>query len=271
MRIFNSATLAFAPATTIATAAGAAALDGPFLGAEAVSQSQSQSQSQPLQSTSCSLRMVPVDTVRQLVANGHAGPDQAIRYRAAIGSGAVANPASDDMSQGSMSGNGYPVGAAYSIGSAAYAGLPVSSRAILCAWDGYSSARVHATIADAREAGRGRDSGQADAGIARHGAGWIARPYPTLEALATAIDALRRRVEREGRDPAGIGVASSTGAHNMAELVDHLPALERAGVTIASVPILFQARSFAHSLELLEDLAIRLALPSRPAADPTAS
>ncbi len=100
--------------------------------------------------------------------------------------------------------------------------------------------------------------------IARLGAGWIARPYPSLDDLAAAIAALRDRVAREGRDPATIGVAAGAAAGSLDELLDRLPGLERAGVTITSVPVLFFARSFAHSLELLEELATRADLPRRP-------
>lgn len=91
--------------------------------------------------------------------------------------------------------------------------------------------------------------------VARCGDGWIAAPRPTLDALAADIAAIRRLAEDAGRDPTRIGVASGSGATTMDDLLDRLPRLERIGVTIVSVPLLFWARSFTHALELMEEFA----------------
>jgi probable F420-dependent oxidoreductase len=97
--------------------------------------------------------------------------------------------------------------------------------------------------------------------VVRHGAGWIAAPRPSLQDLARDIGVLRARAEQAGRDPAEIGVAAGAGARGVEELVDLLAALERAGVTLVTVPVVFWARSSAHALELLEEFARRAGLP----------
>jgi hypothetical protein len=65
------------------------------------------------------------------------------------------------------------------------------------------------------------------------------------------------------RDPAAIGIATGGGATSIDDLLDRLPRLEKIGVTITSVPILFWARSFNHALELMEAFAQRAQLQSR--------
>jgi probable F420-dependent oxidoreductase len=100
--------------------------------------------------------------------------------------------------------------------------------------------------------------------IVRAGDGWIAAPRATLAELEADIAALRALAERAGRDPATIGVATGGAARDLAGLVDRLPALERAGVTIVSVPAIFWARSGAHAGELLEEFAVAAGL--RPPA-----
>ena len=102
--------------------------------------------------------------------------------------------------------------------------------------------------------------------VARRGDGWIAAPRPTLDDLARDIDEIRRHAEAAGRDPRTIGVASGSGARSIDELLDRLPRVEKIGVTIASVPLLFWARSFEHALELMEEFATRAGLArGRPA------
>jgi len=96
--------------------------------------------------------------------------------------------------------------------------------------------------------------------IARVGAGWIAPPYPSLEALADAIGRLRRTVEAHGRDPAEIGVASGGLARGVDELVERLPTLERIGVTLVSVSTLFWTSDFERALDLLALFAQRVRL-----------
>jgi probable F420-dependent oxidoreductase len=97
--------------------------------------------------------------------------------------------------------------------------------------------------------------------VVRVGAGWIAPPFPTVDGLESAIAELRQLAERRGRDPAGIGVATGGAARSLDELLGRLPALERAGATVVTVPTLLCARSFDHSLELLEEFAVRTSLP----------
>jgi probable F420-dependent oxidoreductase len=97
--------------------------------------------------------------------------------------------------------------------------------------------------------------------VARAGDGWLAVPRAP-EALAEDVATIRRLADAAGRDPAAIGVASSGGARSVDELLDRLPALERAGVTVANVPVLFWGRSTEHALELLEEFASR-STPSR--------
>jgi len=93
--------------------------------------------------------------------------------------------------------------------------------------------------------------------VARLGDGWIAAPRPTLEDLAKDIAEIGRLAERAGRDPARIGVSSNGAATSLDDLLDRIPRMERAGVTIASVPVAFWARTFSHSLELMEEFAER--------------
>ncbi|HZR81072.1 MAG TPA: LLM class F420-dependent oxidoreductase [Candidatus Binatia bacterium] len=93
---------------------------------------------------------------------------------------------------------------------------------------------------------------------ARLGDGWIAVPRPTLEELARDVATLRRLAEESGRDPTQLGVSSGGAAKSMDELVDRLPELARIGVTLASVPLLSWAKSFQHSLELMEEFAERV-------------
>jgi probable F420-dependent oxidoreductase len=94
--------------------------------------------------------------------------------------------------------------------------------------------------------------------VARVGDGWIAAPRPTLAELARDIERLRRFAEEAGRDPAALGIASGGSARSIDELADRLPELERMGVTVVSVPVLAWAKSFEHSLELMEETAARL-------------
>jgi probable F420-dependent oxidoreductase len=96
--------------------------------------------------------------------------------------------------------------------------------------------------------------------VARAGDGWIAAPRPTLDDLARDIAEIRHLAERAGRDPDAIGVASGSGAKSIDELLDRLPQIQTIGVTIASVPLLFWARSFTHALELMEEFAQRAGL-----------
>jgi probable F420-dependent oxidoreductase len=96
--------------------------------------------------------------------------------------------------------------------------------------------------------------------VARLGDGWIAAPRPTLDDLAKDIVEIRRRAEQAGRDPARIGVSSNGAATSLDDLLARLPRMERAGVTIASVPVAFWARTFSHSLELMEEFAERAGL-----------
>jgi alkanesulfonate monooxygenase SsuD/methylene tetrahydromethanopterin reductase-like flavin-dependent oxidoreductase (luciferase family) len=98
--------------------------------------------------------------------------------------------------------------------------------------------------------------------VVRVGAGWIAAPRPDLAALAADVARLRRVAETRGRDPATIGVASGGAARTVDDLVARLPDLTRAGVTLASVPVVFWARSVAHALELLEEFAGKVGLPA---------
>ncbi|MFQ5667857.1 MAG: LLM class F420-dependent oxidoreductase [Candidatus Binatia bacterium] len=99
--------------------------------------------------------------------------------------------------------------------------------------------------------------------VARAGDGWIAAPRPTLDDLAADIATIRHQAEGAGRDPGAIGVASAGGAAALDDLLDRLPRLEKIGVTIISVPIAFWARTFEHSLELMEEFARRAGLSSR--------
>ena len=99
--------------------------------------------------------------------------------------------------------------------------------------------------------------------VARLGDGWSAVPRPTLDDLARDIAEIRRYCDDAGRDPTRLGIASGGGASSIDDLLDRLPRLERIGVTLTSVPILFWARSFDHALDLFEEFAQRAHLPSR--------
>jgi probable F420-dependent oxidoreductase len=95
--------------------------------------------------------------------------------------------------------------------------------------------------------------------VGRHGDGWIAVPRP-LDDISKGLDVVRREAERAGRDPGRIGAATSGGARSVRELLDSLPRLARAGVTIANVPVLFWARELSEALDMLEDFADRAGL-----------
>jgi probable F420-dependent oxidoreductase len=99
--------------------------------------------------------------------------------------------------------------------------------------------------------------------VARLGDGWIAVPRPTLDDLENDVREIRRLAGDNDRDPAAIGIATGGGATSIDDLLDRLPRLEKIGVTITSVPILFWARSFNHALELMEAFAQRAQLQSR--------
>jgi len=99
--------------------------------------------------------------------------------------------------------------------------------------------------------------------VAQLGDGWVATPRPTLDDLAKDIAEIRHLAEDAGRNPDVIGVASATGATSIDALVDRLPRLREIGVTIASVPLMFWARSFTHTLELMEEFAQRAGLRAR--------
>jgi probable F420-dependent oxidoreductase len=100
--------------------------------------------------------------------------------------------------------------------------------------------------------------------VAQLGDGWIAVPRPSLADLAQDVASIRALAEQAGRDPFKLGVSSGGMAKSIDELVERLPALERIGVTIASAPVAFWGKSFAHVLELLEELAERVGLRSSP-------
>ena len=102
--------------------------------------------------------------------------------------------------------------------------------------------------------------------IVRLGDGWIAAPRASLAELARDIAALKALAESRGRDPAEIGVASGGMARGMDDLVVRLPELERAGVTVVSVPAIFWGRSVEHAGELLEEFAARAGLGRMPAS-----
>lgn len=99
--------------------------------------------------------------------------------------------------------------------------------------------------------------------VARLGDGWVAAPRPTVDDLAADITQIRHLAEQHDRDPASIGVASGGGATSIDSLLDRLTRLQQIGVTIANVPVLFWARSFDHSLELMEEFAQRAQLSSQ--------
>jgi len=96
--------------------------------------------------------------------------------------------------------------------------------------------------------------------VVRLGDGWIAAPRPRLDDLAKDIDEIRRLAERAGRDPRSIGIASGAAAKSIDEMLERLPRLQEIGVTIASVPLMFWARDFGHSLELMAEFAERAGL-----------
>jgi len=98
--------------------------------------------------------------------------------------------------------------------------------------------------------------------VARLGDGWLAVPKRP-EDLATDVAAIRKAAEAAGRDPAAIGIAASGGARSVAELVDRLPALERAGATIVTVPALFWAPTVPGAIELMAEFARRVGLAPR--------
>ena len=96
--------------------------------------------------------------------------------------------------------------------------------------------------------------------IVRAGNGWIAAPRPNVGELARDIAELKALAEGRQRDPAEIGVASGGAAGNVDELLARLPELERAGVTIVSVPAIFWARSPEHALDLLAEFGAKAGL-----------
>jgi probable F420-dependent oxidoreductase len=98
--------------------------------------------------------------------------------------------------------------------------------------------------------------------VARLGDGWLAVPRSPAD-LADDVAAIRREAEAAGRDPLRIGVAASGGATSVSELLDRVPALERAGATIVTVPALFWAKSVPQAIELMDEFASRAGLERR--------
>jgi probable F420-dependent oxidoreductase len=98
--------------------------------------------------------------------------------------------------------------------------------------------------------------------VARFGDGWLAVPRSPTE-LAADVATIRREAEAAGRDPSRIGVAASGGARSVDELLDRIPALERAGATMITVPALFWARSVPHAIDLMDEFAARAGLGRR--------
>jgi probable F420-dependent oxidoreductase len=98
--------------------------------------------------------------------------------------------------------------------------------------------------------------------IAHLGDGWLAVPRSPAD-LADDVAAIRREAEAAGRDPLRIGVAASGGATSVSELLDRVPALERAGATIVTVPALFWAKSVPQAIELMDEFASRAGLERR--------
>jgi probable F420-dependent oxidoreductase len=98
--------------------------------------------------------------------------------------------------------------------------------------------------------------------VGRVGDGWLAVPRAPAE-LARDVAAIRREAEAAGRDPSRIGVAASGGARSVAELLDRIPALERAGATIVTVPALFWAASVPQAIDLMDEFASRADLERR--------
>ena len=99
--------------------------------------------------------------------------------------------------------------------------------------------------------------------VGRHGDGWLATPKPSVAALEADIALIRRAAEEAGRDPGSIGVASSGGATSVDALVDRLPALERVGVTIVTVPALYWSKDLLGALDLMAEFAARAGLVQR--------
>ena len=58
-------------------------------------------------------------------------------------------------------------------------------------------------------------------------------------------------------------MAASGGARSVAELLDRIPALERAGATIVTVPALFWAASVPQAIDLMDEFASRAGLERR--------
>ena len=98
--------------------------------------------------------------------------------------------------------------------------------------------------------------------VGRVGDGWLAVPRAPAE-LAGDVATIRREAEAAGRDPSRIGVAASGGARSVAELLDRIPALERAGATIVTVPALFWAASVPQAIDLMDEFASRAGLERR--------
>ena len=98
--------------------------------------------------------------------------------------------------------------------------------------------------------------------VGRVGDGWLAVPRAPAE-LASDVATIRREAEAAGRDPSRIGVAASGGARSVAELLDRIPALERAGATIVTVPALFWAASVPQAIDLMDEFASRADLERR--------
>jgi probable F420-dependent oxidoreductase len=98
--------------------------------------------------------------------------------------------------------------------------------------------------------------------VAHIGDGWLAVPRAP-DALAADVASIRREAEAAGRDPLRIGVAASGAAGSVSELLDRIPALERAGATIITVPALFWAKSVSHAIELMDEFASRAGLERR--------
>jgi probable F420-dependent oxidoreductase len=98
--------------------------------------------------------------------------------------------------------------------------------------------------------------------VARLGDGWLAVPRSPAD-LAADVAAIRREAEAAGRDPLRIGVAASGAAGSVSELLDRIPALERAGATIVTVPALFWTTSVPQAIELMDEFASRAGLGRR--------
>jgi probable F420-dependent oxidoreductase len=98
--------------------------------------------------------------------------------------------------------------------------------------------------------------------VGRVGDGWLAVPRGPAE-LAVDVATIRREAEAAGRDPFRIGVAASGGARSVSELLVRLPALERAGTTIVTVPALFWATSVPQAIDLMDEFASRAGLGRR--------